>query len=79
MVDSPVFYPLSSIFYLLTWWSVVYFRKGKTLSETFKRTFWLFTLILLGSVVLGVASCGGSSLILGQPGQPTLVFIYTDT
>ncbi|MBI1882365.1 MAG: hypothetical protein HYR94_29685 [Chloroflexi bacterium] len=47
--------------------------------ETFKRTLWLTALMLLSLVLLGITSCGGNSLILlGQPGQPTLVFIYSD-
>ena len=45
---------------------------------TFKEIYWLTILILLGLSVLGLAGCGGSTLTLGQPGQPTLVFIYTD-
>lgn len=44
----------------------------------FRKMNWLVALILPGLVLLGLASCGGSSPTLGQVGQPTLVFIYTD-
>jgi len=43
------------------------------------KMLWLAILTLLSLALPGVTGCGGSSLILGQPGQPTLVFIYTDT
>lgn len=46
---------------------------------TFKEIYWLTILILLGLSLLWLAGCGSSSPTLGQPGQPTLVFIYTDT
>ncbi|GIK37545.1 MAG: hypothetical protein BroJett011_13780 [Chloroflexota bacterium] len=46
---------------------------------TFKEVHPLTILILLELIVLGLAGCDGSTPTLGQPGQPTLVFIYTDT
>lgn len=48
------------------------------LPEMLRKIFGLAILMLLGSVLLGLPGCGGSPLILSQPGQPTLVFIYTD-
>jgi hypothetical protein len=33
---------------------------------------------LLGLVLPWLTACGDSAPALGQPGQPSLVFIYTD-
>ena len=48
------------------------------MQATSKETRWLALLILFGLMLFWLTSCGGTTLTLGQPGQPTLVFIYTD-
>jgi hypothetical protein len=45
---------------------------------TFKKIPWLTVLTFLGLSLPWLAGCGSDPLSLGQPGQPTLVFIYTD-
>jgi hypothetical protein len=49
------------------------------MQATLKAMHWLILPILLGLLLSWLTGCDDSSLILGQPGQPTLVFIYTDT
>jgi len=45
---------------------------------TCKTMRWLTLLVLCGLILPWLTSCDDRPLALGQPGQFTLVFVYTD-